>query len=105
VFLLGCATSFQGEARFPQGPRGCFNKCQSVGMEMSSFVYVGEYSTGCVCTLKRAKTAAFNGAASTTADDEAASAATSAAAVGVILKMRAIEAGIAAGTTAAVMHY
>jgi len=53
VLAAGCATSFQGSAKFPGGPRGCLARCRTLNMEMSSYVYVGEYSTGCVCSLKR----------------------------------------------------
>jgi hypothetical protein len=50
--LLGCATSFIGDAQFPGGALGCFKQCQKIGMEMASFVYVGEYSSACACKLK-----------------------------------------------------
>jgi hypothetical protein len=50
--LLGCATSFVGDAQFPGGAPGCFKQCQAGGMEMASFVYVGEYSSACACKLK-----------------------------------------------------
>ena len=50
--LLGCATSFVGDAQFPGGALGCFKQCQKIGMEIASFVYVGEYSSACACKLK-----------------------------------------------------
>jgi hypothetical protein len=50
--LLSCATTFVGDAQFPGGALGCFKQCQKVGMEMASFVYVGEYSSACACKLK-----------------------------------------------------
>lgn len=50
--LLGCATTFVGDAQFPGGAPGCFKQCQAGGMEMASFVYVGEYSSACACKLK-----------------------------------------------------
>jgi len=50
--LLGCATSFVGDAQFPGGAPGCFKQCQAGGMEMATFVYVGEYSSACACRLK-----------------------------------------------------
>lgn len=48
---LGCvpATNFQGEPQFPGGARGCWDRCRADGLEMASFVYVGEYSTACAC--------------------------------------------------------
>jgi hypothetical protein len=55
--LLSCATSFVGDAQFPGGALGCFKQCQKIGMEMASFVYVGEYSSACACKLKAAATA------------------------------------------------
>ena len=47
-----CATSFIGDAQFPGGALGCFKQCQKIGMEMASYVYVGEYSTACACKPK-----------------------------------------------------
>jgi hypothetical protein len=55
--LLSCATSFVGDAQFPGGALGCFKQCQRIGMEMASFVYVGEYSSACACKLKSTATA------------------------------------------------
>ena len=86
--VAGCATSFQGEAKFPGGPRACFKRCKAAGLEMSSFVYVGEYSTGCVCGLKASMRSA-------SASERDATAATSAAAVGVVLQMRRAQAAAA----------
>lgn len=53
--VIGCKepTSFEGSAKFPGGAHGCFEKCASVGMDMASFVFVGEYSTACACQLRR----------------------------------------------------
>ncbi len=45
----GCATSFTGDAHFPGGARGCYDHCQGAGMQMGSMVYMGEYSSACVC--------------------------------------------------------
>lgn len=49
-------TAFEGSAQFPGGALGCFKQCQKVGMEMASYVYVGEYSTACACRPKLATT-------------------------------------------------
>lgn len=58
VFLalssFGCATTFQGDAYFPGGAPARLSHCASANMEMDSFVYMGEYSTACVCRLKTA---------------------------------------------------
>jgi len=84
---LSCATSFVGDARFPGGALGCFKQCQRVGMEMASFVYVGEYSTACACKTKT--TAAATAQPSADGDIEGA---VVAAAAGVELQRRAAEA-------------
>jgi hypothetical protein len=47
-------TAFEGEAKFPGGARGCYDRCAAEGLEMASFVYVGEYSTACACQMRRA---------------------------------------------------
>lgn len=77
MFGLGCATRFQGNANFPGGPRGCFERCQSRGMEMAQFVYVGDYSSACVCGPPGSWTAGSTGGAIGTAP----------AAVGVMTQM------------------
>jgi len=48
----GCTTQFYGEPMFPGGARGCWDKCHGEGLEMSAFVYMGEYSSGCVCRVR-----------------------------------------------------
>lgn len=73
----GCATSFTGDAHFPGGARGCYAQCQAEGMVMASFVYMGEYSTGCVCAPASAPAAAAGSGA-----------VAGAAAVGVVLQAR-----------------
>jgi hypothetical protein len=51
ILLLssGCTTVFYGSAMFPGGPGGCAAHCGQQGLQMSSFVYAGEYSTACIC--------------------------------------------------------
>ncbi len=70
VFVLSgttsCATTFVGESHFPGGALGCFKQCQKIGMEMATFVYVGEYSTACAC---RPKVAVASPQASTSGAD------------------------------------
>ena len=85
VYASACATSFQGEAHFPGGPKGCFDRCAADGLVMQSYVFVGEYTSGCVCSLKLRK-------AESEQPQADASAASSAAAVGVITQMRNAEA-------------
>lgn len=81
---LGCATTFQGDAEFPGGARGCFDRCQTLRMEMASYVFVGEYSTACACKPRVAQ------AALTGEDDSADQAAVVAAGAGVELQRRAM---------------
>jgi hypothetical protein len=47
----GClpATEFRGEAHFPGGATACRATCQREGLQMSGFVYSGEFATSCVC--------------------------------------------------------
>jgi hypothetical protein len=77
TFLAACPgpTRFEGSAFFPGGPDGCAAKCASQpGLEMSSFIYAGEFSTACVCRSKA---------------QAAASESDTAAAVGVVMQARA----------------
>jgi hypothetical protein len=82
-------TEFKGSSQFPGGALGCFNQCAKLGMEMATFVYVGEYSTACACKPKLAGAAQ----AASQADVEAAVAA---AGAGVELQRREAEARRAA---------
>jgi len=85
----GCATSFTGDAHYPGGARACFAKCASEQMQMSGFVYMGEYSSACVCEPRRtgAVAAADEEVASNT-EIGGAGAAGGTGAVGVILQAR-----------------
>jgi hypothetical protein len=78
-------TSFEGEAQFPGGPRGCFERCAQNNMDMGSFVYVGEFSTACAC-----KPRIVSGPAPASEIDSEGAAVASAA--GVELQRRRIEA-------------
>ena len=86
VLMLGgttsCATSFTGDAQFPGGALGCFKQCQKIGMEMATYVYVGEYSTACAC---KPKVAAASPQAASRSDIEGA---VTAAGAGVELQRR-----------------
>ncbi len=81
-FVSGCATSFMGSAYFEGGRGACEKKCAAGGLQMTGMVYMGEYSSACVCELPR-PAAAPSGAV--------APAASGAAAVGVIMQMRRAE--------------
>lgn len=77
--LSACATSFQGKPHFEGGRASCQQKCSLQGLEMAGLVYMGEYSSACVCEMPGSHKHAARGATS----------ATTAAAVGVMLQMRA----------------
>ncbi len=49
--LAGCATSFTGSAHIEGGRSGCESKCAGQGLAMSGMVYMGEYSSACVCEV------------------------------------------------------
>jgi hypothetical protein len=50
---LGCATSFTGSPHIEGGRNGCEAKCRGQGMQISGMVYMGEYSSACVCEVPR----------------------------------------------------
>lgn len=79
TLLSGCVqpTLFTGEAKVPEGAKGCAARCQQEGLAMSAFVVMGEYSTGCVCQASDAVRAS-----------PAATASVSAAAAGVVMQVR-----------------
>ncbi len=64
LFLAtGCATVFSGSATTPSGPAGCQAKCSNWNMDMAGMVSMGEYSDGCICTVRGAARATSEGAA------------------------------------------
>ncbi len=73
----GCATSFTGSAQIEGGRPGCERKCASTGLQMQAFVFMGEYSTACVCEIAGHSDRSGTAAAS--------------AAVGVMQQMRAAQ--------------
>jgi hypothetical protein len=50
--LIGCATSFTGEAHVEGGAAGCQKKCEAWGMDLAGMVAMGEYSDACVCHVR-----------------------------------------------------
>lgn len=86
--VAGCATQFVGSAHYPGGAAACFTACAHNRMRMSGFVYLGAYSSACVCEPVRAS--------AMTAPLESRSASTGAAGaggvVGVVLQARAAQA-------------
>jgi hypothetical protein len=47
--VSACATTFTGDAHYPGGAAACHADCQKQNMQMSAFVYSGEFSSSCVC--------------------------------------------------------
>jgi len=80
--LVGCATSFTGNAHVENGRAGCEEKCKGQGMQVAGMVYMGEYSSACVCEVPRGS------ASSSRREFLLGSAAASGGAVGVIMQMR-----------------
>lgn len=76
----GCATTFFGDPYFG-GPRKCYQKCRSQNMNMAGYVYVGRYSSACVCEIK-------GGGTKRRAVINSASGAVGGAAAGVVMQMR-----------------
>jgi hypothetical protein len=51
VGLGGCATSFTGDPHIENGRSGCEAKCKGQGMALAGMVFMGEYTSGCVCAV------------------------------------------------------
>ncbi|MEZ4224242.1 MAG: hypothetical protein R3B13_25050 [Polyangiaceae bacterium] len=49
LMLGGCTTNFTGSPHVENGRKGCEAKCSQQGMEVAGMVYMGEYTSGCVC--------------------------------------------------------
>lgn len=62
-FLVSsCAskTDFYGEAKLEGGPKQCQNICSGWNMNLSGMVAMGEYTNGCICTVKGASNISVN---------------------------------------------
>jgi hypothetical protein len=83
IALSGCmkATEFTGSAHVEQGRAGCERKCAGQGLAMTGMVYMGEYSSACMCEVPGAATAGGS----------ATSAAAGGAASGVAMQMRRVQ--------------
>ena len=83
VFVVaGCATNFTGDPHIEEGRGGCEAKCKGQGMALAGMVFMGEYTSGCVCTVP----------GQTASRDQllaAAQAGAGAGAAGVVMQMRA----------------
>jgi hypothetical protein len=82
LFLAGCATTFTGDAHVPGGRSGCVDMCQAQGMDVAGMVFMGEYSSACVCEVASGDSAAVSSSAVAAAGGSAA---------GVVLQMRAAQ--------------
>jgi len=60
VLTGGCATSFTGSAHIEGGRQACESKCRGQGMEVAGMVYMGEYSSACVCEIPGKSASAHN---------------------------------------------
>jgi len=78
--LSACATAFMGSPHVEGGRNGCQAKCTGQGMAVAGMVYMGEYSSACICAVP--------GAAHASVIDEGAAAAAAGGAVGVELQRR-----------------
>lgn len=52
TFTLGCQTTFTGDPHIDPGQ--CQAKCQATRMEMAGMIYMGEYSSACLCEVPHA---------------------------------------------------
>ena len=52
--LCACTTTFTGNSYVANGRAGCEQKCRAEGLTMTGMVFMGEYSSACVCELETA---------------------------------------------------
>jgi hypothetical protein len=78
-FCIGCRTEFTGSPHID--PATCQAKCAGAQLQFVGMVYMGEYSSACICDISRPP------AAPPTASGAGAGA--GAAAAGVVMQMRA----------------
>jgi hypothetical protein len=79
---VGCATSFTGSPHIEGGRSGCEAKCRGQGMQIAGMVYMGEYSSACVCEVPRSTGSAGD------RDLLGSAAGSSGAAAGVVMQMQ-----------------
>lgn len=49
LLTSACSTTFWGSTHFSGGVPACRRHCEERGERFAAFVYVGNYSTSCVC--------------------------------------------------------
>ncbi len=81
-----CVTQFTGDSHYPGGPQACQADCAREGMQMSAFVYSGEFATSCVC--RSSQPPAAPGATAPAAGAELDHSDDVTAAIGVVLQTR-----------------
>ena len=47
IFISSCSTTFHGSSHVDKN--SCVLKCKEEGLVLDSMVFMGEYSSGCVC--------------------------------------------------------
>jgi hypothetical protein len=50
VVATGCATGYAGSAHV-SGRTACEEKCKAQGLSLAGMVFMGDYTSGCVCTV------------------------------------------------------
>ena len=76
VLASACQTQFTGSPHIE--PAACQAKCAGIQMQMSGMIYMGEYSSACICELPKAAVGNLTPAAGGVAG----------AAAGVVMQMR-----------------
>jgi hypothetical protein len=86
LITLGCTTHFTGSPHI--SPQQCQARCTGDGLAMAGMVYMGEYSSACICEKPSGGTASISGAA----------AAAAAGGAGVVMQMRSQQAQASSST-------
>jgi len=83
TLTIGCQTTFTGDPHIDPGQ--CQAKCQENHLQMAGMVYMGEYSSACLCEVPKPPQGAPGSAVSTLLLGDAGA---GGAAAGVIMQMR-----------------
>jgi hypothetical protein len=51
IACIGCRTEFTGSPH--TDPATCQSKCQAANLQFAGMVYMGEYSSACICDIAR----------------------------------------------------
>lgn len=62
TLVAGCATEFRGSAHI--SPAECSRRCGEIGGRLAAYVFVGAYSSACVCEPRGARASSSGGSAS-----------------------------------------